>query len=71
MRGFVLILVVDESQTESSSDSLVRVARDYDVPSYVELDQEVLAAAQQAVNQLALGRAWLRLRGRAEREVRA
>jgi hypothetical protein len=64
MRGFVLILVVDESQAASDTASLVRVAREYDVETAEQLVPEVQVAAEQAINQLRLGCAWLRVRDR-------
>jgi len=57
-RGFVLVLVVDERQTEGH-ESIARVYREYDPPTPEGLEDQIRTACQQAGNQLALRRAAL------------
>jgi hypothetical protein len=65
VKGFVLVLVVDESQMDSPRDAFARVFRSYEVTLAEEIDHEVETATQQAVNQLRLGRSAARVLGRA------
>jgi hypothetical protein len=56
-KGFVLVLVVDQSQAGDETASLARVCADYDVTTATELQEAIRLAAVQACNQLLLNEA--------------
>jgi hypothetical protein len=68
-KGFVLVLVVDQSQVDDEYAALARVCVDFDVGADVELQDVIRDAADRACNQLTLGEAFVNLlrRGRAAR----
>jgi hypothetical protein len=56
-KGFVLVLVVDQSQAGDETAALARVCADYDVMTPDELQDAIRVAAEQACNQLLLNEA--------------
>lgn len=53
-RGLVLVLVIDEVQMGSDTETLARVCHDFDVANLRELEDEVREATDQAIRQLRL-----------------
>lgn len=48
LRGFLLVLIVDESQAEAEHEALARVCRDFQCETIEELEADVIQAAHQA-----------------------